>query len=49
MLCMNVIEVAQSKWVSWIVFFPNKDSSLRVFIYYRKLNAMNVKEGYPIT
>lgn len=42
----GIIEPATSEWA--IVFVPDKNSSLRFRIDYRRLNAATFKNSYPI-
>lgn len=42
------MEPEKSEWTSPIVFPLNKDGSLRLCIYYIKLNAMTVKNAFSI-
>ena len=48
MLAEGVIEPSQSEWVSPIVLVIKKDGSIRVYVNYRKLNALSRTDTYPI-
>lgn len=48
MLEMNVNELAQLEWDSPIMFALKKDRSLRICVYYRKLDTVTVKNACKI-
>ena len=48
MLKVGVIEHSTSEWAAPVLFSPNKDVTLRFCIDDRLLNALNLRESYPI-
>lgn len=49
MLRKEVIETANTELASLIVFEPKKDGSLKFCVDYCKLNAVTVKNSYPLS
>lgn len=48
MSCTGVIEPATAKWESTVVFVPKKDGAMRFCVHYQKLNAVTVRDSYPL-
>ena len=48
MLRAGVIKLATAEWASPVVFFPKKDGTMRFCVDYRKLNAVTVRDSYPV-
>lgn len=48
MLAKGAIEPVQKDWASQNMFFPKKDGSLRFCVNYRELNAVLIRDWYPM-
>ena len=48
MLTAGVIEPATTDWASPVILVAKTDGTLRFCVYYRKLNALTVKDSYPL-
>lgn len=40
---------AKTNWASFVVFFPRKYGSLKLCVEYRRLNAVTIRDSYPIS
>lgn len=48
MLAMDVIEPTHTEWGLPIVFVPKKYEKLRFWVDYLELNAVTIRDPYPI-
>lgn len=48
MLERNIIQESRSPWSSGIVLAKKKDVTMRFWVDYRLLNAVTVKDAYPL-
>ena len=48
MLSIDLIEPARSPWSSPVVLIPKKDGSVRFCVDFRKLNAVTVRDTFPL-
>lgn len=45
---MNVLEPAQTEWATSVPSTPKKDRTLRFCAEYRNLNALTIRDSYPL-
>ncbi|KMQ85294.1 reverse transcriptase family protein, partial [Lasius niger] len=48
MKSQRVIEESRSPWTSPVVLVKKKNGSFRFCVDYRKLNAVTIKDSYPL-
>ena len=48
MLRAGVIEPTSAEWASPAVFVPKKEATMRFWVDYRKVNAVTVRDSYPL-
>ena len=48
MLWAGVIEPATAEWAIPVVFVPQKDGTMRFCVDYGKLNAVTLRDSYPL-
>ncbi len=48
MLRLDVIEQASTEWSSPVVIVPKHDGRWRFCVDYRRLNALSLKDSYPL-
>lgn len=44
----KMMETASTEWASPVVIMPEQDKSYRTCINYRKLNAITIRDTYPL-